>query len=86
MVLPLHCALEPDYKQAVEVSIQTGGCTASRATLAGACYGSIGTESAIPEEWISSTSQGAQLKDLAAKLVGFREKAAVESAVCCEVM
>ena len=85
MILPLHCAQEPDYKQAVEASIVTGGCTVSRATLAGACYGSIGTDLTIPEEWIANTSQASQLRELVTKLVDLREKAATDT-VCCDVM
>ena len=83
--MPLHCAqAHSGYSAAVEASIATGGCTVSRATLAGACFGSLGTESTIPAEWLASTSQGARLQELAKSLVALREVAAEAAALYCK--
>mmetsp|Transcript_60877 Transcript_60877/g.113852 ORF Transcript_60877/g.113852 Transcript_60877/m.113852 type:complete len:94 (+) Transcript_60877:836-1117(+) len=84
LVLPLHCTQEADYATAVEASIATGGCTVSRATLAGACFGSMGTESVIPPEWIANTTQGTHVQDLAAKLVALREAASTAAGMYCK--
>ena len=56
----------------------------SRATLAGACHGSIGTESVIPADWLAKTSHGTQLQELANKLVALRETAAEAAAQYCK--
>eukprot|EP00435_Cladocopium_sp_Y103_P062322 s36_g23.t4 len=61
---------EPSYVEAVEASIVVGGCTVSRASIAGACYGSIGTEEEIPAAWVANCGEGFRIKELAQKLVG----------------
>ena len=59
--------------EAVEASIVVGGCTASRASIAGACYGSIGTDEEIPAAWVANCGEGSRLKELAQKLVSMRK-------------
>lgn len=75
LALPLHCArAEPDFVKAVEASIVTGGCTASRASLAGACYGALVTDEGLPKDWISSLALGERIQHLLEQLSQFREK------------
>jgi len=57
----------------VEASIKVGGCTASRASIAGACFGSIGTDEEIPAAWVADCGEGSRVKDLAEKLVAMRK-------------
>eukprot|EP00438_Fugacium_kawagutii_P022326 Skav221797 [mRNA] locus=scaffold4067:203458:214393:- [translate_table: standard] len=64
---------EASYVDAVEASIKVGGCTASRASIAGACYGSIGTDAEIPADWLASCAEGSRIKELAEKLVSMRK-------------
>lgn len=74
MLLPLHCAqASVDFQQAVEKSITTGGCTASRATLAGACYGALTLEDGVPADWVASTKQAAEVSQLAEEVAKHRE-------------
>lgn len=73
LILPLHCASEASYVEAVEASIKVGGCTASRASIAGACFGSIGTDEEIPAAWVADCGEGSRVKDLAEKLVAMRK-------------
>lgn len=72
MLLPLHCADEQGFTDAVEASILVGGCTSSRASIAGACWGALGGDTAVPEDWLVLAAQGAQAQELAAKLVALR--------------
>lgn len=75
MVLPLHCASTvKDFQQAVETSIATGGCTASRACLAGACYGALALEDGIPARWVASTKHAAEAIQFAKDVTEHREK------------
>lgn len=76
MLLPLHCAqAEHSFGAAVEAAIVTGGCTSSRASLAGACQGAIGTDVGVPSDWVAATAQGAHIQSLATQLVKLREAA-----------
>lgn len=73
LILPLFCAqTEGDYMKAVETSIATGGCTASRASIAGACHGALATDAGVPAEWIATTHTGKHIAGLVDQLVGFR--------------
>ena len=76
LILPLHCArAESDYKEAVETSILTGGCTSSRASLAGACFGALGTDEAVPPEWSLSLADVERVQQLCSRLAELREGA-----------
>lgn len=75
-MLPLHCARSEDgFVTAVEASILTGGCTSSRASLAGACHGALGTDAAIPKDWLDALADGKEVVELANKLVAHRPEA-----------
>jgi len=50
------------------------GCTASRASVAGACLGALYTESAIPAEWISLTKDSSRVSALADELLEIRQQ------------
>ena len=71
LILPLHCAQESGYVQAVEASIRAGGCTASRASIAGACYGAI--DASVPADWVENLAEGKRIQELAEKLVAMRK-------------
>lgn len=74
LVLPLHCAkAEGGYTAAVELSTLTGGCTASRASLAGACAGAAGTDAVVPKDWLGEM-QHSGLESLAAQLMELRPR------------
>jgi len=73
LLLPLHCSLEADFATAVEASILTGGCTASRASIAGACRGALAGDGAAPEDWVSSASQSNLILKMASELVTLRD-------------
>jgi len=75
MILPLHGAIrEAEYAACVETSILTSGCTSSRASIAGACVGALGTPGAIPAEWLGLMADGAELTALADRLLELREQ------------
>mmetsp|Transcript_823 Transcript_823/g.1850 ORF Transcript_823/g.1850 Transcript_823/m.1850 type:complete len:87 (+) Transcript_823:960-1220(+) len=75
LILPLHCArAEADYMQAVEASIMAGGCTASRANVAGACYGALATDDALPVEWVCSVADVSHIQNLSQRLVDLRSQ------------
>lgn len=72
-MLPVHCArAEPNFAAAVEASIIVGGCTSSRASIAGAVHGALATDAAIPLEWLSILHQSERAQQLAAELVDLR--------------
>lgn len=73
MVLPLHYAqAEKDYAAAVEASISGGGCTSSRASLVGACYGALATDASIPVDWVEASVLSEHIQKLSEQLVKFR--------------
>lgn len=75
MILPLHCmSTGADFKSVVETTIVVGGCTSSRASVAGACMGALATDAGVPEEWVAATAEGQHIRDLAEKLVALRSK------------
>lgn len=74
MVFPLHFArAEGDYVAAVEASIGGGGCTSSRASLAGACYGALATDRGIPAEWVGLVAAGGRIEGLVGQLPKLRD-------------
>jgi len=76
LILPLHCArAESAYREAVETSILAGGCTASRASLAGACLGALSTDEAVPPEWSISLVDAERVLQLCSQLAELREEA-----------
>jgi len=75
LILPLHgAAAQSDYAKCVEACIMTSGCTSSRASVAGACVGALGTDSSIPSEWTSCTTQGERVLALVNQLLGIRQQ------------
>mmetsp|Transcript_101440 Transcript_101440/g.322334 ORF Transcript_101440/g.322334 Transcript_101440/m.322334 type:complete len:80 (-) Transcript_101440:214-453(-) len=77
MVMPLHAAChQASYEEAVLNSIRAGGCTASRASIAGALFAAVGGRSVIPVEWLALAPRCGEIEDLAAKLVAHRPVAA----------
>ncbi|CAE8652234.1 unnamed protein product, partial [Polarella glacialis] len=67
--MPLHAACyQASYEVAVMNSIRAGGCTASRATLAGALFAAAGGRDVIPRKWIKLAPCGAEVEKLAALL------------------
>jgi len=75
LLFPLHCAqAEEGFTAAVEASIVTGGCTSSRASIAGACHGALATDTCVPEEWVHKTAKGEQILRLVAQLLALRAK------------
>lgn len=69
----MHCArAEPNFAAAVEASIIVGGCTSSRASIAGAVHGALATDAAIPLEWLSMLARGDRVQQLAGELVDLR--------------
>ncbi|CAE8665108.1 unnamed protein product, partial [Polarella glacialis] len=74
LLMPLHAACyQASYEEAVENSIRAGGCTASRATLAGALFAAAGGRDVIPRKWITLAPCGAEVEKLAALLVAHRD-------------
>lgn len=71
--MPLHAAChQASYEEAALSSICAGGCTASRATIAGALCAAAGGRDVIPAEWVALAPRGAEVESLAAKLVAHR--------------
>lgn len=63
MIMPLHAAChQASYEEAVLSSIRAGGCTSSRASLAGALCAAAGGIESIPAEWISLTARGVEVQ------------------------
>jgi len=52
----------------------TSGCTASRTSIAGACLGALGTESAVPDEWVNLTAKSAEVSKLIDQLLELRQE------------
>lgn len=74
LILPLHGAeTQCDYAQCVEACIMASGCTSSRASVAGACVGALGTDSSIPTEWTTSTAKGEHVSALVDQLLDIRQ-------------
>lgn len=75
MILPLHGATsETKFAPCVEKCIMTSGCTASRASLAGACLGALGTASAIPGDWVKLVKHSDEVVALTNQLLALREQ------------
>jgi len=77
MLLPLHCSggaaeASTEFQAVIETCIRTGGCTSSRASVAGACLGALATEAAVPQSWVEATAEGQRVRDLADQLVSLR--------------
>lgn len=76
MIMPLHAACtQASYQEAVLSSIRAGGCSASRASIAGALYAAAGGRSVIPEQWIALTPRAAEIEKLTDKLLSCRPSA-----------
>lgn len=74
MIMPLHAACyAATYEQAVLNSICAGGCTASRATIAGALCAAAGGRDVIPPGWFSLAPKGVEVETLAVKLAKHRQ-------------
>lgn len=75
LILPLHCARsESSFWAVTEASIRTGGCTSSRASVAGACRGAIDTDAGVPAEWLAALALGKRAGQLASQLVDLRRE------------
>lgn len=69
--MPLLAACNAgSYEEAVENSIRAGGCSVSRATLAGALAAAAG--GTVPAAWRSLAPCAARVEELAAELAKLR--------------
>ncbi|XP_021359058.1 crystallin J1A-like [Mizuhopecten yessoensis] len=71
----VHCLLNSngEFRDTVVMTIVPGGCNCSRCGFVGATLGAVNGFKAIPEDWISKTSNGHDLVNFANQLVGLRE-------------
>lgn len=75
--MPLHgAARQSDFAACVETCVLTAGCTASRASVAGACVGALATDTAIPADWIRLTTHAEPTLALVNKLLDIRQEMA----------
>ncbi|KAL1006668.1 hypothetical protein UPYG_G00075150 [Umbra pygmaea] len=66
----LHAVLTlSQLEEAVRETMRSGGCTASRASFIGACFGAQTGLQGIPVSWTSRTFRYPVLLELATKLV-----------------
>lgn len=74
LIMPLQEAVcDQSFGGCVDSCIMTSGCTASRASVAGACIGALASESVIPQEWLQLLSGDAKrVAELAEQLVSLR--------------
>lgn len=73
-MMPLHAACnQASYEEAVLNSIRAGGCTVSRATLAGALCAAAGGRDVIPAAWIALAPCGEEVDKLALQLAALRQ-------------
>lgn len=70
----IHCLLTSngDYRDTVVSTLTAGGCNCSRVCLVGACMGAVCGIDFIPKDWITKTTGGKQIVELAERVAYLR--------------
>jgi len=61
-----------DFAAGVEACVMSSGCTASRASVTGACLGALGTDPGIPADWVKLTAKAEHVSKLVEQLLAIR--------------